>query len=156
MAEHRQLPASELSVCTGSPSSMGADGAKGIHPNRNWEAANNSRWALMGPKGSIRTEAGKLPNSRWALMGPKGSFRTAARKLPTKSVAGRPEFKEANQSALIQLLVSQKSVWKEHMTENHDPGYGDDRWPFTTQFVGCKPCSGYPSEQQLGSCQQNL
>ncbi|KAJ7568874.1 hypothetical protein O6H91_01G051200 [Diphasiastrum complanatum] len=98
-------------------------------------------------------------------MGPKGSIRTEAEKLPTKSLVGRLEFKEDKQSSLIHLLVTQRSVWKEkvylenlfylhgywailvekyeHMMKNHDPGYGDDRWPFTTQFVGCKPSGGY-------------
>jgi xyloglucan 6-xylosyltransferase len=27
--------------------------------------------------------------------------------------------------------------------EKYHPGYGDQRWPFVTHFVGCKPCGSY-------------
>lgn len=29
--------------------------------------------------------------------------------------------------------------YEEIMAKNH-PGFGDERWPFVTHFVGCKPC----------------
>ena len=29
--------------------------------------------------------------------------------------------------------------YEELMATNH-PGFGDERWPFVTHFVGCKPC----------------
>ncbi|EMS48021.1 Putative glycosyltransferase 3 [Triticum urartu] len=40
----------------------------------------------------------------------------------------------------------------EEMMEKHHPGLGDERWPFITHFVGCKPCGSYgdyPVEQCL-------
>ena len=27
--------------------------------------------------------------------------------------------------------------------EKFHPGFGDERWPFVTHFVGCKPCGSY-------------
>lgn len=36
------------------------------------------------------------------------------------------------------------------MMEKYRPGYGDDRWPLVTHFVGCKPCakSGHYSAER--------
>ncbi|XP_075659284.1 putative xyloglucan 6-xylosyltransferase 3 [Castanea sativa] len=31
----------------------------------------------------------------------------------------------------------------EEMMEKYHPGLGDERWPFVTHFVGCKPCGSY-------------
>ncbi|KAG0602091.1 hypothetical protein M758_11G159600 [Ceratodon purpureus] len=102
----------------------------------------------------------------WAPMGPKGTVREEAGKELTATLAGRPAFEADDQSALIYLLLTQKRRWApkvflenqyylhgywvilverfEAMMAQHHPGsYGDDRWPFVTHFVGCKPCGSY-------------
>ena len=43
------------------------------------------------------------------------------------------------------------------MMEKYHPGLGDERWPFVTHFVGCKPCGSYgdyPVEKCLGSMER--
>ncbi|CAN1151970.1 Probable xyloglucan 6-xylosyltransferase 3 [Linum perenne] len=101
----------------------------------------------------------------WAPMGPKGSIREEAGKVLTANLKGRPAFEADDQSALIYLLLSQKEKWMnkvyvenqyylhgywlglvdryEEMMEKYHPGLGDERWPFVTHFVGCKPCGSY-------------
>ncbi|KAH7284801.1 hypothetical protein KP509_34G070900 [Ceratopteris richardii] len=101
----------------------------------------------------------------WAPMGPKGRIREEAGKVLTDALAGRPAFEADDQSALIYLLIMQRDKWgskvflensyylhgywvaivekfEENMQMYH-PGYGDERWPFVTHFVGCKPCGSY-------------
>ncbi|KAJ6868742.1 xyloglucan 6-xylosyltransferase 5 [Populus alba x Populus x berolinensis] len=101
----------------------------------------------------------------WAPMGPKGAIREEAGKILTANLKGRPAFEADDQSALIYLLLSQKDQWMdkvyienqyylhgywaglvdryEEMMEKYHPGLGDERWPFVTHFVGCKPCGSY-------------
>ncbi|XP_047330517.1 probable xyloglucan 6-xylosyltransferase 3 [Impatiens glandulifera] len=103
----------------------------------------------------------------WAPMGPKGSIREEAGKILTANLKGRPDFEADDQSALIYLLISGKDngdwmkrvflensyylhgYWAglvdryEEMMEKYHPGLGDERWPFVTHFVGCKPCGSY-------------
>ncbi|KAL9306589.1 Xyloglucan 6-xylosyltransferase 4 [Arabidopsis thaliana] len=101
----------------------------------------------------------------WAPMGPKGKIRDEAGKILTAYLKGRPAFEADDQSALIYLLLSQKEKWiekvyvenqyylhgfweglvdrYEEMIEKYHPGLGDERWPFVTHFVGCKPCGSY-------------
>ncbi|XP_010477059.1 PREDICTED: xyloglucan 6-xylosyltransferase 4-like [Camelina sativa] len=101
----------------------------------------------------------------WAPMGPKGPIRDEAGKVLTAYLKGRPAFEADDQSALIYLLLSQKDKWidkvyvenqyylhgfweglvdkYEEMVEKYHPGLGDERWPFVTHFVGCKPCGSY-------------
>ncbi|MCO5548072.1 hypothetical protein L7F22_001529 [Adiantum nelumboides] len=101
----------------------------------------------------------------WAPMGPKGKVREEGGKVLTEALVGRPAFEADDQSALIYLLIAQKDLWKdkvylensyylhgywvaiverlEEVMEKHHPGYGDERWPFVTHFVGCKPCGSY-------------
>ncbi|CAL4995543.1 unnamed protein product [Urochloa decumbens] len=101
----------------------------------------------------------------WAVMAPRGRARRDAGELLTATLHGRPAALEADdQSALVHLLITEKERWMEKVyleneyylhghwegivdkyeeaMEKHHPGYGDDRWPFVTQFVGCKPCIG--------------
>ncbi|XP_060205049.1 probable xyloglucan 6-xylosyltransferase 5 [Lycium barbarum] len=110
----------------------------------------------------------------WAPMGPKGPVREEAGKVLTANLKGRPAFEADDQSALIYLLISQKDQWMdnvfiensyylhgywaglvdryEEMIEKYHPGLGDERWPFVTHFVGCKPCGSYgdyPAERCL-------
>ena len=115
----------------------------------------------------------------WAPMGPKGPVREEAGKILTANLKGRPAFEADDQSALIYLLLSQKDQWMdkvyienqyylhgywaglvdryEEMIEKYHPGLGDERWPFVTHFVGCKPCGSYgdyPVERCLRSMER--
>nr|WLF82169.1 xyloglucan xylosyltransferase [Ornithogalum saundersiae] len=115
----------------------------------------------------------------WAPMGPKGAVREEAGRILTANLKGRPAFEADDQSALIYLLLSQKDKWGdkvfiensyylhgywaglvdkyEEMMENYHPGLGDERWPFVTHFVGCKPCGSYgdyPVERCLSSMER--
>ncbi|XP_044477636.1 probable xyloglucan 6-xylosyltransferase 5 [Mangifera indica] len=115
----------------------------------------------------------------WAPMGPKGVVREEAGKILTANLKGRPAFEADDQSALIYLLLSQKDKWidkvflenqyylhgywaglvdrYEEMVEKYHPGLGDERWPFVTHFVGCKPCGSYgdyPVERCLKSMER--
>lgn len=115
----------------------------------------------------------------WAPMGPKGPVREEAGKVLTANLKGRPAFEADDQSALIYLLISQKDKWMnkvfiensyylhgywaglvdqyEEMIEKYHPGLGDERWPFVTHFVGCKPCGSYgdyPVERCLSSMER--
>ncbi|KAL6559521.1 putative xyloglucan 6-xylosyltransferase 5 [Orobanche gracilis] len=115
----------------------------------------------------------------WAPMGPKGPIREEAGKILTANLKGRPAFEADDQSALIYLLISQKGKWMdkvfvensfylhgfweglvdryEEMIEKYHPGLGDERWPFVTHFVGCKPCGSYgdyPVERCLKSMER--
>ncbi|KAL2243081.1 probable xyloglucan 6-xylosyltransferase 5 [Sesamum indicum] len=115
----------------------------------------------------------------WAPMGPKGPIRDEAGKILTANLKGRPTFEADDQSALIYLLITQKDQWMnkvfvensfylhgfweglvdryEEMIEKYHPGLGDERWPFVTHFVGCKPCGSYgdyPVERCLKSMQR--
>nr|XP_023911409.1 probable xyloglucan 6-xylosyltransferase 5 [Quercus suber]POF11666.1 putative xyloglucan 6-xylosyltransferase 3 [Quercus suber] len=115
----------------------------------------------------------------WAPMGPKGPVREEAGKILTANLKGRPAFEADDQSALIYLLLSKKDRWMdkvflensyylhgywaglvdryEEMIEKYHPGLGDERWPFVTHFVGCKPCGSYgdyPVERCLSSMER--
>ncbi|KAM6569541.1 hypothetical protein CsatB_017526 [Cannabis sativa] len=115
----------------------------------------------------------------WAPMGPKGPVREEAGRVLTAYLKGRPAFEADDQSALIYLLLSQKDQWMdkvflensyylhgywaglvdryEEMIEKYHPGLGDERWPFVTHFVGCKPCGSYgdyPVEKCLSSMER--
>ncbi|KAJ3679757.1 hypothetical protein LUZ60_017768 [Juncus effusus] len=115
----------------------------------------------------------------WAPMGPKGIVRDEAGKIVTANLKGRPLFEADDQSALIYLLITQQNKWMdrvyiensyylhgfwaglvdkyEEMMERNHPGLGDERWPFITHFVGCKPCGSYgdyPVEKCLNSMER--
>ncbi|CBI15187.3 unnamed protein product, partial [Vitis vinifera] len=93
----------------------------------------------------------------WAPMGPKGPIRDEAGKILTANLKGRPAFEADDQSALIYLLISKKDEWMDKMIEKYHPGLGDERWPFVTHFVGCKPCGSYgdyPVERCLRSMER--
>ncbi|MQM23307.1 hypothetical protein Taro_056371 [Colocasia esculenta] len=115
----------------------------------------------------------------WAPMGPKGPIREEAGRLLTSKLKGRPAFEADDQSALIYLLLSKQDEWfpktyiensfylhgywpglvdrYEEMMDKYHPGLGDDRWPFVTHFVGCKPCGSYgdyPVERCLSSMER--
>lgn len=117
----------------------------------------------------------------WALMGPRGATRNEAGKILTANLEGRPDFEADDQSALIYILLSQKEKWidevyiessyylhgfwaglvdkYEEMMEKYHPGLGDERWPFVTHFVGCKLCSSYadyPVERCITSMERAI
>lgn len=81
----------------------------------------------------------------------------------TAKLFERPTFEADDQSALVYLLLFGEQKWKakthiewefflhgywkyvvytyENLMAKSHPGFGDDRWPFVTHFVGCKPCA---------------
>ncbi|KAL5205197.1 hypothetical protein ABZP36_033406 [Zizania latifolia] len=140
---------------------------------RSWIALNTGSFLLRNCQWSLELL------DAWAPMGPKGHVRDEAGKLLTASLTGRPAFEADDQSALIHLLLTEKERWMEkvyveneyylhgfwaglvdkyeEMMEKHHPGLGDDRWPFVTHFVGCKPCGSYgdyPAERCLSSMER--
>ncbi|KAJ7543066.1 hypothetical protein O6H91_09G023900 [Diphasiastrum complanatum] len=130
-----------------------------VYDRKNWIGLNTGSFLLRNCQWSLDLL------DAWAPMGPKGEVRSQAGKLLTKSLAGRPAFEADDQSALVYLLATQRAVWGgkvylensyylhgywviivekyEEMIEKYHPGFGDDRWPFVTHFVGCKPCGSY-------------
>ncbi|KAF7064521.1 hypothetical protein CFC21_070819 [Triticum aestivum] len=139
-----------------------------LNNQRSWVALNTGSFLLRNCQWSMELL------DAWAPMGPKGRVREAAGKVLTASLTGRPAFEADDQSALIHLLLTEKDRWMEkvyvenqyylhgfwaglvdkyeEMMEKHHPGLGDERWPFITHFVGCKPCGSYgdyPVEQCL-------
>ncbi|KAG0557530.1 hypothetical protein M758_11G134400 [Ceratodon purpureus] len=124
----------------------------------------------------LNTGSFLIRNCQWSLdlldalapFGPEGSARVEAGKLFTEKLVDRPAFEADDQSALVYLILYGDPKWKEYthlewefflhgywkyvvynyeelMAKNH-PGYGDERWPFVTHFVGCKPCKVGESE----------
>ncbi|XP_024402671.1 xyloglucan 6-xylosyltransferase 2 [Physcomitrium patens] len=110
----------------------------------------------------------------WAPMGPKGVIRNQAGEMLSKSLTGRANFEADDQSALVYLLITQRLEWankvmleksfylhgywvdlvgkyEENMAKSH-PGFGDDRWPFITHFVGCKPCLKNGGDYSVDTC----
>lgn len=110
----------------------------------------------------------------WAPMGPKGVIRNRAGEMLSKSLVGRTNFEADDQSALVHLLIAQRQEWankvllensyylhgywvdlvgkyEENMAKSH-PGFGDDRWPFVTHFVGCKPCVKNGGDYPVDTC----
>ncbi|KAG0563193.1 hypothetical protein KC19_8G010500 [Ceratodon purpureus] len=98
----------------------------------------------------------------WAPYGPSGEVRMNAGKMLTAKLVDRPAFEADDQSALVYLMLFGDPQWRgklflewafylhgywkfvvynyENVMAKHKPGFGDDRWPFVTHFVGCKPC----------------
>ncbi|KAK4403055.1 putative xyloglucan 6-xylosyltransferase 5 [Sesamum angolense] len=142
-----------------------------LFKEKSWIALNTGSFLLRNCQWSLN-----LLDS-WAPMGPKGRVRDEAGKILTAKLKGRPAFEADDQSALIYLLISRKDEWtdkvflensyylhgywvglvdryEEYIERNH-PGLGDERWPFVTHFVGCKPCGGY-GDYSLDRCLQSM
>ncbi|XP_006663818.2 probable glycosyltransferase 3 [Oryza brachyantha] len=140
---------------------------------RSWVALNTGSFLLRNCQWSLELL------DAWAPMGPKGRVRDEAGKVLTASLTGRPAFEADDQSALIHLLLTEKKRWMgkvyvedkyflhgfwaglvdkyEEMMEKHHPGLGDERWPFVTHFVGCKPCGSfgdYPRDRCLSGMER--
>ncbi|KAH7441553.1 hypothetical protein KP509_03G043200 [Ceratopteris richardii] len=99
----------------------------------------------------------------WSVMGASKEAREEGGRLVARALSDRPLFDVDDQSALVYKLVTNGEPWKskiymegsyclhgywdsivdkyEEMMQNSRPGYGDERWPFVTHFVGCKPCA---------------
>ncbi|KAI3467300.1 hypothetical protein Pfo_023963 [Paulownia fortunei] len=130
-----------------------------LFDEKSWIALNTGSFLLRNCQWSLELL------DAWAPMGPKGHVRDEAGKILTANLKGRPSFEADDQSALIYLLISRKDEWMdkvflessyylhgfwvglvdryEEYIERYHPGLGDERWPFVTHFVGCKPCGGY-------------
>ncbi|MCO5603430.1 hypothetical protein L7F22_057580 [Adiantum nelumboides] len=98
----------------------------------------------------------------WAAFGENQKVRDEIGKVFSKFLTKRPVFEGDDQAALVYILNTQKKMWEEKvflensyclhgyweaivdryekLMESSHAGYGDDRWPFVTHFVGCKPC----------------
>ncbi|GMH01374.1 hypothetical protein Nepgr_003213 [Nepenthes gracilis] len=144
-----------------------------LFEKKSWIALNTGSFLLRNCQWSLDLL------DAWAPMGPKGLIRDEAGKILTANLRGRPAFEADDQSALIYLLITQKGEWMdkvfvensyylhgfwlglvdkyEEMLEKYRPGLGDERWPFVTHFVGCKPCGSYgdyPVEKCLRSMER--
>ncbi|KAJ7567541.1 hypothetical protein O6H91_02G152800 [Diphasiastrum complanatum] len=116
----------------------------------------------------------------WAAMGATGPLKLQIGKFLTSFLSERPEnFEADDQGALIYLLNAEKERWRskvylessyylhgfwvklvdkyEEMRRKYHPGYGDDRWPFVTHFVGCELCSGDTNTKYSAEkCRKNV
>nr|XP_004239475.1 probable xyloglucan 6-xylosyltransferase 3 [Solanum lycopersicum] len=140
---------------------------------KSWVALNTGSFLLRNCQWSL-----DLLDS-WAPMGPKGKIRDDAGKILSANLKGRPNFEADDQSALIYMLILRNNKWMEkvfvensyylhgywaglvdryeEMIQKYHPGFGDERWPFVTHFVGCKPCGSYgdyPVEKCLKSMER--
>ncbi|KAJ6794177.1 putative xyloglucan 6-xylosyltransferase 1 [Iris pallida] len=139
-----------------------------VYDDRNWIGLNTGSFLLRNCQWSLDLL------DAWAPMGPKGKVRTEAGKVLTSFLKDRPVFEADDQSAMVYLLVTQQARWREKvylesayylhgywgiLVDNYEeyiqkyhPGFGDHRWPLVTHFVGCKPCGkfgDYPVERCL-------
>ncbi|KAJ3681961.1 hypothetical protein LUZ60_014534 [Juncus effusus] len=130
-----------------------------LFKEKSWIAINTGSFLLRNCQWSLDLL------DEWAKMGPKGPVRDEAGIFLTANLKGRPAFEADDQSALVYILLLQTMKWMdkvfiensyclhgfweglvdryEDMMEQHHPGLGDERWPFVTHFVGCKPCGSY-------------
>ncbi|MCO5606006.1 hypothetical protein L7F22_060193 [Adiantum nelumboides] len=127
-----------------------------VYKKKSWTGLNTGSFLIRNCQWSLDML------DAWAPMGPKGQVRNEAGKLFSKSLTGRPPFEADDQSAFVYLVIIEKEKWgekvylensfylhgywkilvdqyEEMMEKNHN-GIGDERWPFVTHFVGCKPC----------------
>ncbi|XAR65226.1 Xyloglucan 6-xylosyltransferase [Bertholletia excelsa] len=127
-----------------------------LFDQKSWIAVNTGNFLLRNSQWALDLL------DAWATMGPKGTIREEAGKILTANLKGRPAFEADDQSALTYLLISEKEKWMnmvflensyslhgyweglvdryEEMVEKYNPGLGDERWPFVTHFMGCNPC----------------
>lgn len=127
-----------------------------VYKQKNWIGLNTGSFLIRNCQWSLDIL------DAWAPMGPVGKVRDDAGKLLAKSLVGRAGFEADDQSALVYLLINERDKWAdrvylessyylhgywsilvekyEEMMEKYHNGLGDDRWPFVTHFVGCKPC----------------
>ncbi|KAL2610264.1 hypothetical protein R1flu_028837 [Riccia fluitans] len=143
-----------------------------VYQSRSWVGLNTGSFLIRNCQWSLDIL------DAWAPYGPLGKARTEGGKLLTKYLDGRPEFEADDQSALIYLLLSQKEKWAEKtylessyflhgywvilvesfekLMEKYHPGLGDERWPFVTHFVGCKPCHGNAGDYTAERCTKQM
>ncbi|MCO5573297.1 hypothetical protein L7F22_027066 [Adiantum nelumboides] len=127
-----------------------------VYKKKTWVGLNTGSFVLRNCQWSLDLI------DAWSPMGPKGKVRQDMGSLFSEVLDGRPPFEADDQSALIYLLITQQELWGSRvflesayylhgywvnivdkyeylMMVSHN-GYGDDRWPFVTHFVGCKLC----------------
>ncbi|KAI5078800.1 hypothetical protein GOP47_0006471 [Adiantum capillus-veneris] len=127
-----------------------------VYQKRAWVGLNTGSFVIRNCQWSLDLF------DAWAPMGPKGKVRQEMGSVFSELLDGRPPFEADDQSALVYLLITQRELWaskvflenayylhgywvnivdkyEDLMLVSHN-GYGDDRWPFVTHFVGCKPC----------------
>ncbi|KAL3680811.1 hypothetical protein R1sor_023767 [Riccia sorocarpa] len=143
-----------------------------IYEKKSWVGLNTGSFLIRNCQWSLDLL------DAWAPYGPVGKPREAAGQLFAKYLDGRRKFESDDQSALIYLLLSQKDKWSEKtylehsyflhgywvilvenfekMMEKYHPGLGDERWPFVTHFVGCKPCHGSSGDYAADRCAKQM
>jgi len=135
----------------------------------------------------INTGSFLIRNCQWSLdlldalapMGPRGPVRDRYGELFAQELSGRPPFEADDQSALIYLLVTQRSRWgdktfmestyelngfwegivdryEELRRKGRPSDLGDGRWPLVTHFVGCKPCRRYADSYPADRCRRGM
>eukprot|EP00897_Mesotaenium_endlicherianum_P001848 jgi/Mesen1/1691/ME000137S00605 len=117
----------------------------------------------------------------WAVFGPNGKVRAEAGVLLERELPGRPAFEADDQSALVYLLNKHRDTlrkrvfletsyvlhgyWQvlvdkyEDIMAHNSPGvipHGDDECPFTTHFVGCKPCGNFGNKDRQRCLRQMI
>ncbi|MCD7456972.1 putative xyloglucan 6-xylosyltransferase 3 [Datura stramonium] len=140
---------------------------------KSWVALNTGSFLLRNCQWSL-----DLLDS-WAPMGPKSTICDDVGNILSANLKGRLHFEADDQSALIYLLILRNDKWMdkvfiensyylrgywaglvdryEEMIQKYHPGFGDERWPFVTHFVGYKPCGSYgdyPVEKCLKSMER--
>ncbi|KAH7436801.1 hypothetical protein KP509_05G036300 [Ceratopteris richardii] len=112
----------------------------------------------------------------WARMGKDKQLRERLGPFFSEILVSRPAFEGDDQASLIFILNNQKEIWEskvyfensfylhghwgllvgnyEKLMQSSHPGYGDDRWPFVTHFVGCEPCG--PQSLEGSTCLKQM
>ncbi|EES00270.1 probable glycosyltransferase 5 [Sorghum bicolor] len=147
-----------------------------VFEERSWVGVNTGSFLIRNCQWSLDLL------DAWAPMGSRGPVRDSYGELFARELTGRPPFEADDQSALVYLLVTQRSRWGdktfiesayelngfwegivdryEELRRKGRPagglGDGDDRWPFVTHFVGCKPCRRYADSYPADRCRRGM
>lgn len=138
-----------------------------VYKEKDWVGLNTGSFLIRNCQWSLDLL------DEWALMGPEGSIRDEAGRILTAGLKGRPTMEADDQSALVWLLSQERNKWGfntffetsyhlhgywatlspryEEMMQKHHSGLGDHRWPFVTHFVGCQPCEEF-GDQEVDRC----
>ncbi|TVU47330.1 hypothetical protein EJB05_06926, partial [Eragrostis curvula] len=143
-----------------------------VYGARSWLGINAGSFVIRNCKWSLDLL------DAWSRMGPRGPVRDMYGKVLGKALSDRGAYEADDQSALVYLLVTQRDRWEdktflestytlhgywvqivdryEEMRREWAPGLGDDRWPFVTHFVGCKPCGGEYASYDAAQCMRGM
>eukprot|EP00897_Mesotaenium_endlicherianum_P009611 jgi/Mesen1/8679/ME000051S08078 len=138
-----------------------------VYDDRNWVGLNAGNYLIRNNQWALDLL------DIWAVFGPAGKVRDEAGALFTRELQGRTLFEADDQSALVYLLIKHSNTLREHiylessyalhgywqllvdkfegMMAHNSRGVvtkGNDKRPFTTHFVGCKPCGNFGDEDR--------